>query len=514
MSTPPPSSAEAAGRRPWRVATIALGFAIALTLSWNAWHHPPEVGYDARAHLEMVDTIARGVLPSAADSHEFFSPPLPYLLPALVRALGGSLHAAGKSAQAVNLLLAIGVLALAARAAGRIGGDVATVTTLLLIGMLPVFYRSFSQLRGEPYVAFLALLLAERLAISLETGRLGRANATILFLGAGTLALARQWGLALLAGWGLLALALLFRPARRRVAAIAGAWTAAGALLLAGWFYLHLARVAGSPLATTRGATIERSSIELGLAGLADARLFREPLRPAFGERALPILYADTWGDYWAYFLVRARRPQTNRTMHGPQLGTFRTRNPEVPLGADFDRRLRRMGRIAAIALFPTLVLAAGAVGGGWSGLHRLFARDSQSGPHDAALHAVALAASLLGFAVALAIVPTPGTGDTVKATYLLHAYPLAAVLAGGAASRFARRNPRPARVLAAALVAVGLYCSPAFVTSFRGFVPGGVDARATSRLVPAPSPPSAFDTDPGPTGPATGTPDPRGRNR
>ena len=57
---------------------------IAGLLALNAHQVNPRVGYDAPGHLDYAKVLAaEGRLPDEQESHEFFSPPLPYLVPAL-----------------------------------------------------------------------------------------------------------------------------------------------------------------------------------------------------------------------------------------------------------------------------------------------------------------------------------------------------------------------------------------------------------------------------------------------
>ena len=38
--------------------------------------------------------------------------------------------------------------------------------------------------------------------------------------------------------------------------------------------------------------------------GSGNGNLFSDPIRGAFPNQLLPILYSETWGDYWGYFVV------------------------------------------------------------------------------------------------------------------------------------------------------------------------------------------------------------------
>lgn len=71
---------------------------------FNAICHDPRVGYDAGAHLQYINVLSEFTLPTPDDSREFFSPPLPYFLPALLYSSRRcSLVAAAKFSQLLNV---------------------------------------------------------------------------------------------------------------------------------------------------------------------------------------------------------------------------------------------------------------------------------------------------------------------------------------------------------------------------------------------------------------------------
>ena len=60
-----------------------------LIFAYNIYVYDPLYGYDARDHYYYIDYFAMYLpdkvnLPSIEDSKEFFSPPLPYLVPSFV----------------------------------------------------------------------------------------------------------------------------------------------------------------------------------------------------------------------------------------------------------------------------------------------------------------------------------------------------------------------------------------------------------------------------------------------
>ena len=58
-------------------------------------------------------------------------------------------------------------------------------------------------------------------------------------------------------------------------------------------------------------------------------------------------------------------------------------------------------------------------------------------------------------------------TGDTIKATYLIHVFPLAAVLAADLLDRLNRRSPGAGRAAMILLAAIAVHDAGAFVTRY-----------------------------------------------
>ncbi len=131
--------------------------------------------------MRYVDVLSHGRLPGPDESTEFFAAPLPYALPALLYAVGTDRWGVVvKAAQLQNVAWSIG-LTLA-------------LWTLLLLGTLPVYYKTFAFVRGEPLAAFLAVVAVER-SLSIWASQ-GARRGQWLGLGAtlGLLMLAKQWG--------------------------------------------------------------------------------------------------------------------------------------------------------------------------------------------------------------------------------------------------------------------------------------------------------------------------------
>jgi len=175
---------------------LALFLGVNLIVLINACLHDPSVGYDAKWHLLYAQTLSRGLLPSPEDTLEFFCPPLPSLLPAALMALGVDLWWAAKCAQLFNVVLSIGLTFYLIKTAGLINPDRPFLKTasLALLGMLPVYYKAFVMVRGEPLVAFFAVLVVYE-ALRVFARDLPQARSAVpLGIAMGVLILSRQWG--------------------------------------------------------------------------------------------------------------------------------------------------------------------------------------------------------------------------------------------------------------------------------------------------------------------------------
>ena len=139
---------------PWLVLVL-----VHLVMLRNALLHDVWTAYDAEAHLRNVAIYAHGRLPLAGESFQYFSAPLPYLFPALLMKFGLTLESAARG----GILLAMGFSVLLFVYLIRLcdlvypGERWLKLATVSLLGILPVYYRSFAYLRGEPLVAFFSI---------------------------------------------------------------------------------------------------------------------------------------------------------------------------------------------------------------------------------------------------------------------------------------------------------------------------------------------------------------------
>lgn len=453
---------------------LALFLAINLLVLTNDILHDPEIGYDAKHYLRYIQILPFR-LPTDEDTREFFSAPLPYILPSFVdegcHHLSGvrevplivddCLRNAGKFAQFINFILSLGVTFLFIKIADvvRPNNRFLKISSLALLGVMTVYYRTFSQVRGEPYVVFFtvwAIYLLSKMIYARE--RLAWRSGIGLGIILGLLILSRQWGLMLVpAILGLMALVWMLDRTHGWQLGRALATSFIIAFLICSWFYLHLYLGYGSVLAFNRSPrAFSLSNRPLSFyrsTGLKKLLLFKTPTREAFNNQFFPLFYSDVWGDYWGYFVFI----QVNSTV--------------LEKGYQGNRQQIRpyLGRVNAAALFPSFIFGAGILTGAFS-VSKLF-RSDQEEKSRALFYTFLLIFGIVSFILYMyfLITYTMTNQDTTnKATYMLHALIVLPLLGAEFLERVRVRYPRGYLAGMALLGLVFLHNLPAMITHYR----------------------------------------------
>lgn len=473
---------------------VALFLLINAIVALNAAMHHPMIGYDGVGHLRYVGALAEGRVPSHEDTKEFFTPPLPFVVPALAYALirepctaagiGADwdissippcLVAAGKAGQLQNVVVSVVLTFTLLKLCGLFapGSAIFKGSALALVGSLPAYYKTFAFVRSEPLLVALVLIaLHQVIAMLAGTKRCSLGNAARLGVVLGLIGLTRQWGLFIFPGVALAPLLLALKEGRR---ALPLAGVVAASFIIAapvgGWFYV-LNQVRYGTVAAFNRQPDEHFSFANQppefYFGTGAEQLFREPLRPAFPNQLLPIFYSDTWGDYWCYFTVT---------------GCASRRGFDASI-SNLEQMKSYLGRVNLVSLVPAVLLGAGFLSGTFALLKSLFAAvplfrgssapagqaEGQQAPPTTIAFAVlqvVVVVSLLGYGWFLISFPSPGKGDTIKASYMLQVFPLLAILAAALVERLHRLHPAVSSGVLALLGAVFLHNLPAMVTRY-----------------------------------------------
>lgn len=450
-----------------RLLPILIFIAIQAVLLCDVAFHDPMVGYDSGDHLRYVATLAHFELPDRTQTIEFFSPPLPYAIPALAKAtLGISQWWAGKIGQLMNLVYSIGLCWCMLKICDELRPGSARMQfwSLALIAIVPVYYKSFSMVRGEPLLAFMVTASVYwTLRAYRTTGRRWR-DFIILGVLLGMTILSRQW--AFLIFPALLAYALVLPacgPMERLLNLKPLMISLAIAALVGGWFYLSLNLRFGK--LTTFSRTPKPWSFSdqppRFYYGLGLDSLFSDPIRPAYVDEFIPTFYSEFWGDYQCYFLVYGKN-RMGRFVSGIELKQSLDREP-LPHSFTTNRfRIAAsMGRAQAAAIVPSLVFLAG-LGMGGLAIFGIGSDDRRLG-----LPAMIVVTSMLGYFVFTIRFANLVTGDTIKATYMLQIVPMLAVLGASFIIEVQDRFPKAFRVLTVLLMLSAILNAPFLFTRY-----------------------------------------------
>ena len=452
-----------------RVILLTLIHAILL---YNALNHDPRVGYDAEEHLEYIEVLSKLSLPTPEQTYEFISPPLPYVVPALARALGMSLTGAAKVGQVVNvfasLFLMYHLLAIADML--RPGHERLKLLALGLLGTLPVYYKSFAFVRGEPLLAAMAVAVAhEAIAIFVRDDRSVR-RALALGVWLGLAVLSRQLGYLLLPPLAFLVIARIV-AAPRLARFLLGRSLLAGAatLLVCGPFLAHMAIEHGSIAVYSRPGFRSFSLANNPPSFYFDPgldKVFADPVRDAFPNRLLPTFYSEVWGDYWCYFLIYGYDARNGNPLSGLLVNRALSQ-PELPewLRTNRESIAPYLGRVNAAALPASAVMAGGMVMGLIGLLLMLWRRRADSEILTRSFLFLIVVSTLGGLLWILIKYSSPSVGRMIKPTYALQLFPFLCLLAAEAIVRLDAIAPRAARWLCVLLVACALHNLPALFT-------------------------------------------------
>lgn len=464
----------------WDIPLIA-GFALINSLGLlNASLHDPTIGYDAASHLEYIGAFSNLHLVKDGESDEFFSPPLPYLLPAvLVAATDMPVIKAAKIAQLANVVVSIGLIWYLIRICRLLSaGNIVARGTILFIGTLPVYYKTFAFIRGEPWVALFAVMAAYYLVRVLIRREYAWPNILLAGFTTGCAMLSRQWGVLLLPGIVVFGGIVWFRDKNyRRSIFKALSISIAIALMLSSWFYFHLRHEYGAFTAFNRtpGSKVFFANQPRDFYfGISPELLFSRPVRPNFPNELIPIFYSEIWGDYWCFFDVFGKnltRPGSRR-LTGPWLSLYNVWE-QVPdwMGTNYNSMGKYLGRVNAIAIFPSLLALTSLVAVATNAFSRkkepshAVVTDERS--KVSLFFLLMIVCSVAGYLWFLIRYPSPEKGDTIKATYLLHLFPIVAVCVGLFLERIEQNSRLISQIIIGLLLLVALHNLPVMVTHY-----------------------------------------------
>ncbi len=423
----------------------------------NASLHDPRIGYDATQHIRYIKTLSLLQLVRPEDSSEFFSPPLPYVFPALLVSLTGmKVLLAAKMSQYLNFFLSVGSTWYLIKVCHLINPkSTLKLGALVFLGILPVYYKTFAFVRGEPYVVFFVVVMVYYiLKISIKE-QYTLANGTALGITMGLCALSRQWGFFLFPS---IFLFLIYKwfclPRWRKSIAKILCLCSVLIIVINGWFYISLNLRYGSITAFNRESKAQfafNNQPWKFYRGVNPKALVNNPVRPNFPNQLIPIFYSEMWGDYWGYFSIYGIDTRTPKFLNGYEIQEvlsegrrrdFRNASEVIEvlseggqpdwLKTNYETFSAYLGRVNIVSIFPSVLIPVSFVFALITILIK--SNNSQVSIYQKEFYTFLLLTIFTicaGYLWFLIMYPNLGKGDTIKASYLLHVFPLAAILVG-----------------------------------------------------------------------------------
>ena len=385
-------------------------FVILLIMVFNVFSYYHEFGYDGQDHKWYIEVLPLD-LPTQNDTKEFFSPPLPYLFPSIIDSICDKLVEAnlislncsifyGNLTQFVQIVMFFIILFCYLKILNLLSENKKYKNlTLILLLLIPVNYKTFVMIRGEPYVSFFFFLILYLLfSIISKEKEINRADYIFLTLLMGGLGLSRQWGLLLLPGI-FLTIFLVNKYKDNNFSKKYAHLVFSSSVFsfpLYFWFYLHLFLNYGSITAFNReplSFNFSNQSTSFYF-DLAIADIFTRPIRGFTLENKLfPILYSETWGDYFGYFLITHAK------------GGLEANYEIVPY----------LGRVNFFAIVPTFLFIFG--------IFYFFVKFKNLSINQKIIYStflLCISFMWIGYMWFVIKYPNYSKGDTIKATFIL----------------------------------------------------------------------------------------------
>ncbi len=436
---------------------VSLCVSILYILFYNILHYNPIEGYDAEAHYNYIYFLSmylpeKFILPSSEFTREFFNPPIPYIFPAFFQVFCRNIITSAdyiKDCQ-LNLgtwtqvfqsfiyLFTIYFYLLSFKLLKN-KNSLLNLNLILLISMLSLNYRTISMIRGEPYILlFNSILMYKFLKLSKNNFEFKISDILNSGILIALMALSRQWAFLLFFAY-LLILFFINKRSRINYFKFISQSFFIG-FIFSSWFYFNLYFEYGSFTAFNKSPesfSLINQNLNFYFPFNSDALFtFTKPIRPYFSNQFLPILYSDTWGDYWGYFVFTS-----NDLVSGKN---------QMFIG-DY------LARVNILSLFPSLLI-----------IFSLFKFNKLNGGdtfHKFLFFGVIF--SFFGFLWFLIKYPEIPTGDTIKATYIIQLFHLAVIICASYLEDLKEKGSKYYLLIVSILVLVYTHNFSAYLSHF-----------------------------------------------
>ena len=292
----------------------------------NIFNYECAYNYDYDAHKIYVERMVEGRLPTVEDTREFYFPPLPYVMPVYLNKACIKFKVSyspefglcdiiyQKGSLAFQYLLFFFSLVLIYKISQKISKNLIYANlNILLFSFFPANIRSFSMIRGEPYLVFFTLLLIYLTCIYIDTKKVYSYKHYLIFgIMAGLLLLSRQYGIFLLVTIFIASIYFLlkndenFQHFKRFVfilfiGVLTSSWFFIGTYNATGTFYDYTGELNLTEFESNQNQRIEKPGLIKNY-----QKLLQTPYRSS-GVESFQILLIDSFLDYWGWFNVTDR---------------------------------------------------------------------------------------------------------------------------------------------------------------------------------------------------------------
>ena len=395
-------------------------------LAYNLFHYNPIFGYDGVAHDAYIGNFLNMFWPGRSSrlgaelTYKYFSPPLPYVLPAFINEICKVYFTSQNiyedcrvlysfTSMIFQTILYISTLLIYMKIIKVFTNSrkFLNVNILLLIAIFTANYRTILMFRGETYILFFNSILLYRFLIlfknSLEYKKI---DIVITGFAIGFLALSKQWAFLLFPAFFLLIFFIDNKDRKYKYLKFLTIVFSIG-FMISSWFYFNLFFDYGTFTAFNKDPVSfsfanQPLSFYLPI-GPEVFMVFTKPIRPFFYNQFLPILYSDLWGDYWGYFTFTSRALDIGRN--------------QLLIG-DY------LARVNIFGLIPTLIIIIG-----FKKSLKIFKQRKKNDKNYFIIYIIlSILFSFFGFLWFLISYPEP-SGDTNKATYIIQLFHLLGLL-------------------------------------------------------------------------------------
>jgi hypothetical protein len=399
-------------------ATFSL---IVYALIYNLFHYDPILGYDGEAHHAYVQNFLNIYIPGKTNqpasnfTYEFFSPPLPYVLPTIINEICKPFSEAVNYIEFcqniygfVNIIFLslayLSLLFIYMKIVKKVLGskNMQSSVTLLILGLFSTNYKAISMIRAEIYILFLSALLIYRFLLLMEKSYEYNTRDVLIFGSIiGLLALSRQWAFLLFPAYFIVFFFIEKKNKKNYFQFLTYSFMIG--FTISSWFYFGLYVDYGSftsfNMESTSFSISNQSQNFYILSSETVSYFFSKPIRPYFGNSFFPILYSDLWGDYWGYFSFTSRSLDIGRN--------------QLLIG-DY------LGRVNIVSIFPSLLLVYGFI----NSLKSIYSKKRTTLDFLNIYITFGIIFSFFGYLWFLITYPEI-TGDTIKSTYIIQLFHL-----------------------------------------------------------------------------------------